>query len=496
MADKFYITTPIFYVNSKPHIGHAFTMIASDVVARYHRNLGHDTFFLTGTDEHGAKIAQAAENVGKTPEEFTDEISETFRIAGHALNISNTEFIRTTDKEKHLPGVLKVWNALVEQGDIYKGTYEGLYCIGHEAFLKKSDLTEDGRCPDHLTAPESLKEENYFFRLSKYIHQLQELYQQGKIAIFPESRTKEVLNMLKELEDVSFSRPRNVVKWGIPVPGDDTQLIYVWADALTNYISALGYGRNNEWQQWWPADVQMIGKDILKFHAITWPAMLLALGLNTPKALYVHGYITVDGQKMSKTIGNVIDPIMLVEKYGVDPVRYFLMREISSSEDGDFSFKKLEDRYNSDLANNLGNLVSRTAKLIETKLEGELMYNQQYMSPEVAEKIEEAQKAYRDAIGKFRLHEALGATWDLLAFANKYIDEHKPWTEQPPEHLLTTLTSVTVLIIEATTLIQPFMPDTAKKIFATFGVNDQHQDVRELKCIVTQQPSLFPRLQP
>ncbi len=246
MADKFYITTPIFYVNSKPHIGHAFTCIASDVIARHQRNQGKDVFFLTGTDEHGAKIAQAAAKAGLSPQKFTDEISAIWRQLTETLQLSHSEFIRTTDATMHLPGVLMLWNALVEKGDIYKGTYEGLYCVGHEAFLKKSDLNEQGLCPDHLTAPQVLKEDNYFFKLTRYIDQLKAIYQAGAITIRPESRAHEVLRMLDELEDVSFSRPRDVVQWGIPVPGDDSQLIYVWADALTNYLSAIGYGRGND----------------------------------------------------------------------------------------------------------------------------------------------------------------------------------------------------------------------------------------------------------
>lgn len=493
MSDKFYITTPIFYVNGKPHIGHAFTCIIADVLARYQRNQGADTFLLTGTDEHGAKIAQAAEKAAMSPQAFADEVSQTFVALTEKLNISNNYFIRTTDKEVHLPGVLKLWRTLINSEDLYKGTYTGLYCVGHEAFMKKSDLV-DGVCPDHLTAPQELKEENYFFRLSKYTDKLKRMYESGEIVIRPESRRNEVLRMLDESDDVSFSRPRDIVQWGISVPDDDSQLIYVWADALTNYLSAIGYGRNDDWKHYWPADVHLIGKDILRFHAITWPAMLLSVGLDVPKAIYAHGHITVDGQKMSKTIGNVIDPIELVEKYGVDPVRYFLMREIPSAEDGDFSYKKLEDRYNSDLANNLGNLVSRVAKLIETKMEGTLVYDHRFMDEAVAQKIEVTRQEYATHIAEFKLHDALADIWQLFTFANGYIDEHKPWAEPHGDHLLTTLTSVTKLIIESVHMLEPFMPETVAKILAVFGVADKNRQSEVIKFSVTKTEPLFPRI--
>lgn len=490
---KFYITTPIYYVNSRGHIGHAFTSVATDVIARYHRLLGDETFFLTGTDEHGAKITRAAEAANKDPREFADEISESFRRLSPALNISNDYFIRTTDQEIHWTGVFKIWKTLEEKGDLYKGEYEGLYCVGHEAFIKKSDL-KDGICPDHQTKPEKIKEENYFFRLSKYKKQIKEAYKTGVIKIKPTSRTNEVLAMLEDSEDISFSRPSKDLKWGIPVPGDESQKIYVWADALTNYLSAIGYGRNDEWIKWWPADAHVIGKDILRFHAIIWPAMLLSAGLELPKSLLVHGFITVEGQKMSKTIGNVVDPIKLVEKYGVDSVRYYLLREISSTEDGDFSYKKLEDRYNGDLANNLGNLVSRTGKLIETKLNGELNFEEKFIDGEARRKVDETSEKYKKAIEEFRLHEALTAVWDLLGYANSFIDIHKPWEEQEAGHLLKTLTTALGIILNAAWFIKPFLPETADKIFAAFGADDNYKSWVGRKFVVNKIEPLFPRL--
>src|SRR3989344_1895241 len=360
-AKKFYITTAIAYTNARPHLGHALEFIQADVLARYHRLAGDDTWFLTGTDEHGTKIARAAEAAGKPEQEFVDEITKAFINLDEKLNISNDDFIRTTDRNRHWPAVIKLWNKLVENGDLYKKEYEGLYCVGHEAFIKKSELV-DGFCPIYKTEPEKIKEENWFFKLSKYKKEIKERIKSDELRIVPESRKNELLNLLDDAEDVSFSRPSKDLKWGIPVPGDDTQTMYVWADALTNYISAVGYADETEqFKKYWPVDVHLIGKDILRFHALYWPAMLLSAGLDLPKAIYVHGFITVEGEKMSKTVGNVIDPFELIEKYGSDVVRYFLLREIPSTEDGDFSFKKLEDRYNGDLANGLGNLVQRVA---------------------------------------------------------------------------------------------------------------------------------------
>lgn len=501
---KFYVTTPIYYANARAHIGHAFTSVAADVLARYHRLLGDETFFLTGMDEHGAKIARAAEVAGKEPQEFTDHIAKSFMRLAKVLNLTNDDFIRTTDRRIHWPGVIKIWEAIKAAGDLYEGKYEGLYCVGHEAFMKKSDL-KDGVCPDHQTTPEKIKETNYFFKLSKYKKQLEQIYESGAISIKPKSRANEVLAMLKDSGDISFSRPRKDLRWGIPVPGDDDQTIYVWADALTNYLSAVGYGRNDDWMKFWPADAHVIGKDILRFHAIIWPAMLLSAGLELPRSLFVHGFITVDGQKMSKTIGNVIDPVELIKKYGIDSVRYFLLREIPSTEDGDFSYKKLEDRYNGDLANNLGNLVSRVAKLIETKLNGELNFDERFIDNEAYHRITEAEEKYRKSVEEFCLHEALAAVWDLLGYANSFIDFHKPWAkDEDAEHLLKTLTTVLSIILNAAWFIKPFLPETADKIFTAFGADLSAETLVKAdgnfkswigrKFIVNKIEPLFPRI--
>ncbi len=492
---KFYITTAISYTNAPPHIGHALELVETDVLARHHRLLGDETFFLTGTDEHGAKIARAAERDGKEPQEFTDSIAAKFAELAKVLNISNDFFIRTTDQTNHWPGVLKIWEAIKSSGDLYKGEYEGLYCVGHEAFIKKSEL-QDGVCSDHQTEPEKIKEENYFFKLTKYKKQLKKAYEDGIIKIKPASRTNEILAMLEDSEDISFSRPSKDLKWGIPVPEDKTQTIYVWADALTNYLSAIGYGRNDDFKKFWPADVHVIGKDILRFHAIIWPAMILSAGLELPKSIFVHGFITADGEKMSKTIGNVIDPFELVKKYGIDPVRYYLLREIPSTEDGDFSYKKLEDRYNGDLANNLGNLVSRVAKLIETKLEGELVFEKRFLDGEIEKEVADAKDACDKKIGEFKLHEALAAIWDLLGRANRYVDDNRPWADagDHPEHFLKTMTTLVYLIINSAKLFQPFLPETAEKIFKTFGYDGNKKDLNGLEFEVARIEALFPRI--
>ena len=511
--NKFYITTAILYTNGPPHIGFALELLQADVVARYRRLIGDDVWFLTGTDEHGTTVVRAAEKLNKTPQELADEVADKTKDLIKILNISNNDFIRTSDKERHWPSAIKFWNELVEAGDLYKKKYKGLYCIGHESFIKKNELI-DGRCPLHKTSPEEIEEENWFFKLTKYKKEVKNKVESGELKIIPESRIKEVLNLIDDAEDISFSRPVSSLKWGIPVPNDSEQTIYVWADALVNYISAIGYKENGpQFQELWPADVHLIGKDILRFHAIYWPAMLLSAGLSLPKAICVHGFITVEGEKMSKTIGNVIDPFDLVEKYGsastsavssvpngspqagVDAVRYFLLREISSTEDGDFSYKKLEERYNGDLANNLGNLVSRTAKLIETKLNGELILDERFINSEAKEKVEETSEEYKDTINNFRLHEALASVWELLGYANSFIDTHKPWAkDSKPEDVLETLTTTLGIILNVAWFIKPFMPGTADKIFETFGADDDYKAWVGGKFVIKGAEPLFPRI--
>ena len=365
---KFYITTAIDYANNSPHIGHALEKIQADVLARYHRNRKEKVFFLTGTDEHGTKNLRAAQSLKMDTQNFVDKIAEDFKSLKKLLNLSWDKFIRTTDRENHWHGVFKLWRALKQNGDIYKRSYQGLYCVGCEAFLTEKDLV-NGKCPDHLKEPEIIEEENYFFRLSEYGNRIKEKILNDEIKIVPAGRKHEILSLINGgLEDISVSRSRERAPWGIPVPDDDTQTIYVWIDALPNYLTGIGFGRDNkesreQFHEFWPVDVHLIGKDILKFHALIWPAILMSIELPLPKSIYTHGWITVNGQKMSKTIGNVISPGDLAVKYGTDAVRYYLLREIPSTEDGDFSEEKFKERYNGELANGLGNFTARVLTL-------------------------------------------------------------------------------------------------------------------------------------
>ncbi len=449
---KFYITTSIAYVNGAPHIGYALELLQADAVARWHRSQGDEVFFLTGTDEHGAKIARAAEAAGMEPRAFVDLNAEKFRALKEILNLSWDDFIRTSDEVRHWPNAIEIWNKLVAAGDIYQKTYHGLYCVGHEAFVTEKDLV-DGKCRDHGNTPEVIEEENWFFRLSKYASEVKRRIETGELVIVPHGRAKEIMNFIDTgIEDISFSRPRKDIQWGIPVPGDDTQTMYVWCDALVNYLFP---------KDRWPADVHMIGKDILRFHALYWPAMLLSAQMPLPKAIFVHGHITVEGQKMSKTLGNVVDPVALVKKYGVDAVRYYLLREIPATDDGDFSITKFEERYTADLANGLGNFAARTAAL--AKKYGVVVAT----IPEVivAGRIAATRAAVDVKMGEYKYHEALAALWELVAFANQYINEKKPWDAGVvgPDKNVAIGNSLFILSAVAE-LLMPFLPEAAEKI--------------------------------
>ena len=501
--NKFYITTAIPYPNGQPHIGFGLEIVQADVLARYHRLLGDSVWFLTGVDEHGLKVYRSAQKEGVGFQEYVDRNSAEFAKLKEVLNISYDDFIRTSDRVRHWPGAQQLWRACLE--DIYPKEYEGLYCVGCEAFVNKKDLI-NGECDEHHTKPEVVKEKNYFFKLSKYKKQIKELIESDELQIVPAGRKNEILNLLKDAEDFSVSRPVEKISWGIPVPDDPSQVQYVWFDALANYITAIGYGRDDEsFKKWWPADIHAIGKGILRFHAIYWPAILLSAGLPLPKSIYVHGYVSIDGEKISKSLGNIISPEDAVKKYGIDPVRYYLLREISSTEDGDFSYKKLEDRYNGDLANNLGNLVSRVAKLIETKLNGELNFDEKFLDYEhggqvntanIITKITLVHAEYTTAMQNFKLHEALGKIWELFTFANVYIDDKKPWSDgaEHPEHFLKTITSILYLIKEGARFLEPFLPDTASKISKNFGFDGKAGVPNGQKFKVNKVEPLFPRL--
>ncbi len=458
---KFYITTAIDYVNGLPHIGHALEKIQTDIVARYHRSLGENVLFLTGTDENSLKNVQAAEKEGITVQELVDRNSQVFYNLKDVLNLSFDDFIRTTEK-RHVQGVEELWKAC--QKDIYKKTYEGLYCVGCEAFYKESELV-NGLCPEHKKAPELVKEENYFFKLSKYQKQLKELIQKDKLKIIPETRKNEVLSFINSgLEDICISRSKERAHgWGIPVPGDPNQIVWVWFDALGNYITAVGYGSDEDkFKDLWPADIHFIGKGILRFHAVYWPAMLLSAGLALPKSIFVHGYITVDGGKMSKSIGNVINPIELVEKYGTDPVRYFLLREMPPTQDGDFTYEKFEDRYTADLSRGLGNFVARVITLA-TKLKAQnskLKTTTQNLK--LKKEIENTQETWKKSLDELKFNESLVTIWKLIGFCDKYIEQTKAWEKSDKQEQV--INDLLLALSNIAKMLKPFLPETSAKI--------------------------------
>jgi methionyl-tRNA synthetase len=465
MKGKFYLTTAIDYVNAKVHLGHSLEKVQADVLARYHRNLGENVFFLTGTDENAQKNVLAAEKEGIPPKKFVDQNANFAKNLWKKFNISFDYFIRTTNKKIHWPGVRKLWIKCKEAGDIYKKSYTGLYCTGCEAFLREKDL-KDGLCPYHLKKPEVVSEENYFFRLSKYQKELERIIEKDEIEIFPKERKNEVLSFIRSgLEDFSISRPRERMKgWGIPVPGDRSQIIYVWFDALTNYISAIGYGRDERtFKKYWPADLHIIGKDILKFHAIYWPAMLLSAKVELPRRILVHGFITVAGQKMSKSLGNIVNPLEIIEKYGADSLRYFLLRESSPFEDLDFTFEKFKKRYNSDLAAGLGNLTARIvvlAKKFKIIPFSEKKFKKR--DPKIKAEIEKVSRKYKKAIEGFRLNEALTLVWDLTGFCDRYIQEKKPWEKRKGQKEL--MGNLLLSLSQIAKFLEPLLPQTAEKI--------------------------------
>ncbi|MFA6436963.1 MAG: class I tRNA ligase family protein [Candidatus Paceibacterota bacterium] len=479
---RYYITTSIVYTNACPHIGFALELAQADVLARYHRLQKEDVRFLTGTDENGVKNKKTAEKLGITTSELVNENSAKVLELTKTLNISNDDFIRTTDKKRHWPGVEKIWKTLEEKGDIYKKTYDGLYCAGCEAFITKKDLDKDGKCHLHNAKPEEIKEKNYFFKLSKYGDEIKKLIESGKLKIIPEIRTNELFSLIKDgVQDVSFSRPASSLDWGIPVPSDNTQTIYVWADALTNYISSLGFGSADEanFNKYWPADIQIIGKDILRFHALIWPGILLSAGLSLPNTLLVHGFISSDGQKMSKTLGNVVSPFEIIGKYGTDALRYYLLKEIPTTGDGDFTYERFNETYNADLASGLGNLVSRVVKMIDKYCDNKVP--QISKDPDthplrVDDKIHNWKKAWQDIdknVADFKFNEALFSIWQFIAEANKYIDKTEPWAlarRRKTEELNWALYGLLDAIHQIAWQIYVFMPETALKIAAVLDI--------------------------
>ena len=458
MKNKFYITTAIDYVNSSPHLGHALEKIQADVIARYQRTKGKDVFFLTGTDENSLKNVKAAKEMGISTEELVDKNAARFYQLKKALNLSFDDFIRTTQK-RHKKGVQKFWLAIKK--DIYKKKYRGLYCVGCEEFYKKEEL-ENGLCPEHKIKPEIIEEENYFFALSKYQDKLKRIIEKGEIRIVPESRKIEVLSFIeKGLEDICISRSiERAHGWGIEVPGDKTQVIWVWLDALSNYITALDYGKDGEkFKKYWPADLHVIGKGISRFHCIYWPAFLISAKLPLPKMVFVHGYITVEGQKMSKSLGNVVDPFFVVEKFGTDALRYFLLREASPFEDVDFTFEKLKKRYNDDLAKGLGNLVARIISLAK---KFKISKSKEVKDEALKRNLKISAKKWKENLESFQFHEALRVIFDFISFCDKFINEKRPWEKENKKFipdLLFALESISKLL-------NPFLPETSKKILS------------------------------
>jgi len=469
---KFYVTTAIDYVNAAPHIGHAYEKIAADVIARYYRMRAYDVRFLTGTDEHGIKVEKSAQAAGKSPIEFCDEIAATFQKSWVNLNLSFDYFIRTTEA-RHAKVVQSLFKQLLDQGDIYKSTYTGLYCEGCEDFVRERDLDENGHCPTHKKPPKAVAEENYFFKLSKYKPAIKQWLETDNNAVRPEGRRKEVLNQLNdpELGDFSVSRSRKSLNWGIPIPQDDDQVVYVWMDALTNYITGCGYLTDDEqFARYWPADLHLIGKDITKFHSIYWIAFLMAAKLPLPKQIFAHGFLTVEGQKISKSLGNVIDPNQLVQKYGADAVRFFLFAGTSLDQDGDFSVATFQDKVNAALANGLGNLQNRCLTLIDKHLDG--IIPDCTPIQDVRESANALHVVIESSMEKLEYMKAIEGILALIDLANRLMNDEKPWTlfkEGKKQEGARCLYTVIELLRCIAFQIYPFTPKLASDIWWQLG---------------------------
>ena len=486
-SKKFYITTAIPYVNDRPHLGHALEFVQADVLARYWRASGKEVLLLSGADENALKNVQAAEKAGAPVRDFIESNARLFQELAERLGIRLDVFQRGSDAERHYPSSQELWRRCDAAGDIYKKSYEGLYCLGCEAFYASEELTPDGECREHPGRNlEIVSEENWFFRLSRYCEQIISLISSDDLQIVPASRRNEVLGFLRQpLEDISISRSNERARnWGVPVLGDDTQRMYVWFDALNIYQSGVGFGWDDaQYEKWWPADIHLIGKGIIRFHAVYWPAFLLSAKLPLPKSIFVHGYITVDGQKMSKTLGNVIDPFVLIEKYGVDAVRYYLLREIPSGEDGDFSIKKFEDRYNGDLANGIGNLVARVAALGESVSPVSV-----HTDEKIRKEIARCRAVHIKGITEFRLNETLAGIWEMIGVADKYINDEKPWTLKTDDAAFRRVIGNAAMIVDVIAeLLVPFLPETAAKIREQINVGERDITIKKGE-------NLFPRL--
>ena len=491
--EKFYLTTAIDYVNGAPHIGHAYEKILTDIIARHYTQRCDDVYFLTGTDEHGIKIQKTAAEKGITPKELCDENSQKFKDAWKALDIDYTKFIRTTD-EAHEKIVQKIFDKLLKKGDIYKHSYEGLYCTGCECFLNPKDLTEDGLCPDHLKKPEVVKEENYFFKLTKYKDAIIKHIKEHPDFIVPEFRANEVINQLEDIQDISVSRAKSNVKWGIDVLSDDAQSIYVWIDALSNYITALGYDTESpseNFKKYWPADVHVIGKDILKFHSIYWPAFLLALDLPLPKHIFAHGWITIDESKMSKSLGNVISPTSVLESFNLehpDAFRYYMATSAPCGRDGNYSDDDFKEKVNAHLANSMGNLLNRTLSMLVKYFDGEVKAEFKGENP-LDKKALGTVQIVKNHFDNFEIAEAGLEITSLVDAANKYVQDNAPWTlakEGKMTECGQVLTNVLDIMCIISALIYPYCPniasDMAKQL--SFNLNTKLDDLTSdnIKC--------------
>lgn len=471
---KFYITTPIYYPNAPPHIGSAYTTVIADIIARFKKSQGYEVFYLTGTDEHGMKIERAARKANLSPKEFIDRIVEKFKEAWAVLDIEYDRFIRTTDPD-HEETVKTMVQRMYERGDIYKGTYRGPYCVDCERYYTEKELLDGNKCPIHKRPVEILEIESYFFRLSKYEKKILELFKDPDYC--PKYRD-EMINKIKTgLRDISISRPIEEVSWGIPLPFDKKHVLYVWVDALFNYVSGVGYVKQPEnFEKFWPADVHLIGKDIVWFHSVIWPALLMSAGLELPKKIFAHGFLTVNKQKISKSLGNVIDPVYLAKTYGSDAIRYYLVRGIPFGDDGDFSEKELKARINSDLADNLGNLVQRVIILI-LKYTGGIIpspHSYEKVDEDLKRMAEDTVKSVEEYVDNLKLNRAVETIWALIAATNKYINDTKPWEVAKDPSKKTRLETILYVLAESlriiTALIAPIIPRTAVEITKRLGL--------------------------
>lgn len=504
MSKFFYITTPIYYVNARPHLGHVYTTVIADVLARYNKLLGDHVFFLTGTDEHGDKIMETATNMGTTPERLADENSARFRALWPEISVENDRFIRTTQPD-HVKVVQSILQDVYDKGDIYFGEYGGNYCIGCERFFTETEVV-DGKCPIHETELIYREEQNYFFKMEKYRPWLIDHINSNPDFIRPERYKNEVLGMLREpLDDLCISRPKKRLSWGIDLPFDKNYVCYVWFDALINYLTGIGYPDGEHFREFWGVAQHLVGKDILKPHAVYWPTMLKATGLSTYQHLNVHGFWNVDASKMSKSLGNVVDPLDMKEKYGVDAFRYFLVRDMVFGLDSNFSEEALIERYNADLANDLGNLVSRSTKMVAKYFDGALP-KPDALRDEDNELRDLASKVvadYRTKMEKLELHTAMASVWSLISGLNKYIDHTAPWTlaKEDATRLATVIYHIMEGLRYVAELIYPTMPDTSKKMLAIFGIEGD-MTIESLDTFgklkpgtkIVPQKALFPRV--